>query len=79
MMATGKDKTRTPAPMTARELLVEVLGKEHTLHSVVKWDVAPSGALRMKCSCGGLGTTLFSPESLRALRNMRNADVSKEP
>lgn len=68
----GRDKTQhVPAPMTARMLLASVLGEEHDLHSVAKWAVGDNGALQLTCTCGGFGTTPFSPESLRALRNMK--------
>lgn len=72
MAARGKDKEQhVPAPMTARMLLVVVLGEDHALHSVAKWAVGSNGALQIVCTCGGLGTTPFSQESLLALRNMR--------
>jgi hypothetical protein len=73
MAAWGKEKVHVSAPMTARMLLVIVLGDEHKLHSVMKWAVGSNGALQIVCTCGGLGTTPYSPENLRALRNMRYA------
>lgn len=57
--------------MTARMLLVTVLGEPHALHTVVKWAKGNNGALQLVCSCGGLGTTLDTKASRLALRNMR--------
>lgn len=71
MMAVWRDKERVPAPMTARMLLVIVMGDEHALHSVAKWAIGDNGAIQIVCSCGGLGTTTYEPEKLLVLRNMR--------
>jgi hypothetical protein len=75
-MAFNKNKLpeRPPAPMTARELLVEAFGEpreEHALHAVSRWCKGVNGTLQIVCTCGGLAATLDTVENRRALQNMR--------
>ena len=70
-MAISDKLIRKPSPMTARELLVEVAGKDHALHSVVaKLADAPKGRLTFRCSCGTLCYALASEENVLALQNV---------
>lgn len=61
--------TRTPAKMTARELLVSVAGPEHDLHSVVGKNKTGM-KLSFKCSCGAQCDILAAEEAVRALQNV---------
>lgn len=66
-----KDSVRVPSKITARELLVEVLGAEHALHSVAYKDAIRGGQkIVFHCTCGGLGTMPHSEVAERALANV---------
>lgn len=61
----------TPSKITARELLVDVLGVEHALHSVAYKDVTKKRApIIFHCTCGGLASMPYSDVADRALANV---------
>lgn len=70
-MAIADKLNHTPSRITARELLVEIAGKDHVLHTVVGvLPDSPTGRIAFRCSCGTLCFASASPENVLALQNM---------
>jgi hypothetical protein len=67
-----------PSRMTARELLVEVAGLDHALHSVVgRIPDPPRGRLAFRCSCGTVCFAPVSEENKLALQNVVVEEAGK--
>lgn len=60
-----------PAPMTAREVLIRVLGSTHADHTIVRKKVSYTrNEIDFECSCGVLATVTASEHFKLSLRNV---------
>jgi hypothetical protein len=55
--------------LTARELLVELLGDTHALHTVVVAARA-TGSIRLTCSCGATAWATATDANIAAVRGV---------
>ena len=61
---------RKPSEITARELLVEVAGPEHAIHTVVGKFYSDGDWVAIVCSCQALCTTKNTKRAQLALQNV---------
>ena len=53
--------------VTARELLVDVAGDDHALHTVMERTLAVRGAIKFICSCGVVCEVAATEANVKAL------------
>lgn len=56
--------------MTSRELLVDVAGEDHALHTVIARTGARNGSIEFACSCGVRCSVIATKENELSLRNV---------
>lgn len=63
-------KTVSISRMTARELLVDIAGNAHAIHSITKRHRVLEGKITLECSCGKVFRAAATQEAKDALKNV---------